>query len=584
MIDSKKKICGVLIPVFALRREGSLGIGDTRAMRDAIDFCSRNNLTVLQVLPINETGGDNSPYNAISSIALDPVLMTVEPAVIPGLDQASYDEITKKCQVMGEDRDAVHYDTVKKVKSELLSTAWKKFSSKLKESKTSDIEVSAFVAFEKAHTDWLSPYTLFRTLIDVHGGNACWTQWLPEQQGLELAEGWAKKSTLASKIEDTRRFYAYVQWLAFKQWVDLRKYADELGVKLMGDIPFGVSRYSADVWAERDLFDVEWAGGAPPEPLFLSDPFTAKWGQNWGIPLYKWAAHEKQNYRWWRQRIERLTDVFHYFRIDHVLGFFRIYAFPWIPERNIEFLELTDEEAEDLTGGKLPQFIPREDYPEKLGKLNAAEGQARLEVILEAAGQNGVVAEDLGMVPPYVRPLLKKIGIPGFAIPIFERDEETREFIDKDELPALSLATYGTHDHMPLAMYYDDLVRRWHGEDGHEAWKDVQRLMRFLGRDDEDPPTEFSDELHADFEEALLQTPCWLALFMIPDILGTYEQFNVPGTADAGNWSKRLAKTLEDYENDPVYGPKIKRLSKMVAETGRLASRSPAKSTTKSTK
>jgi 4-alpha-glucanotransferase len=576
MIDPKLKLCGVLIPVFALRREGSLGIGDTEAMRKAVEFCSRNNLTVLQVLPINETGGDNSPYNAISSIALDPVLMTVEPHLIPGLTAAEYSEITSKAEYKGEDRDSVHYNTVKAVKNELLKAAWKKFSAELNSNKDS-LEVKAFAAFEKEHKDWLEPYTLFRTLVDVHGGNACWTQWQPEQQTRKSAEEWAASSTNASKIADTRRFYAYVQWLAFKQWTDLRKYADEFGVKLMGDIPFGVSRYSADVWSERNLFEIGWSGGAPPEPLFQSDPFTAKWGQNWGIPLYKWDAHKKENYQWWRRRIQRLTDIFHYFRIDHVLGFFRMYAFPWIPERNHEFVELDEDEAKEITGGDLPEFKPRKDYPEKLGKVNCEEGKARLKVIMDAAGENGVVAEDLGMVPWYVRPLLHEIGIPGFAIPIFERDEEDKEFKDKSELHPCSLATYGTHDHMPLAMYYDDLVTRWHGPDGHEAWLDVQRLMRFLGRDDENPPKEFTDELHEDFEKALLETPCWLALFMMPDILGTYEQFNVPGTADAGNWSRRLAKTLEDYENDELYGPKIKRLSKLIAETDRLASRSPAR-------
>lgn len=576
MIDPELKLCGVLIPVFALRRQGSLGIGDTEAMRNAVDFCARNNLTVLQVLPINETGGDNSPYNAISSIALDPVLMTVEPHLIPGLTEQDYDEIAQKSEYKGDDRDSVHYDVVKAIKIELLKAAWKNFGPKLVQ-KNELAQTKAFLLFEKEHQDWLESYTLFRTLIDVHRGNACWTQWQAEQQTRRGAEEWAKSSTIAAKIADTRRFYAFVQWLAFKQWTELRKYADERGVKLMGDIPFGVSRYSADVWSERDLFEIKWSGGAPPEPLFQSDPFTAKWGQNWGIPLYKWEAHKKENYQWWRRRIQRLTDIFHYFRIDHVLGFFRMYAFPWIPERNGEFVELDEEEAKEITGGDLPEFKPRKDYPEKLGKINCEEGKVRLKVILDAAGDNGVVAEDLGMVPWYVRPLLHEIGIPGFAIPIFERDEDDKEFKDKSELHPLSLATYGTHDHMPLAKYYDDLVERWHGPDGHEAWLDVQRLMRFLGRDDENPPTSFTDELHADFEKALLETPCWLSLFMMPDVLGTYEQFNVPGTAGEGNWSRRLAKTLEDYENDPVFGPKIKRLSKLIAETDRLASRSPAR-------
>ncbi|HNB25306.1 MAG TPA: 4-alpha-glucanotransferase, partial [Candidatus Melainabacteria bacterium] len=283
MIDPEKKISGVLIPVFALRRKGSLGIGDTQAMREAVEFCARNNLTVLQVLPINETGGDNSPYNAISSIALDPVLLTVEPNVIPGLSQKDFTEITAKPDFHGEDRDSVHYDQVKAVKNELLKTAWITFSDKIKKA-AKDKDVLLFTEFEKEHAEWLEPYTLFRTLVDVHGGNACWTQWSTDQRDLKSAQEWAKTSTIAAKIADTRRFYSFVQWLAFKQWTELRAYADENGVALMGDIPFGVSRYSVDVWAYRDLFDIKWSGGAPPEQLFQGDPFTAKWGQNWGIP------------------------------------------------------------------------------------------------------------------------------------------------------------------------------------------------------------------------------------------------------------------------------------------------------------
>ncbi len=574
MIDIKKKLAGVLIPVFALRREGDLGIGDTAAVKDAVEFCQRNNFSVLQVLPINETGGDHSPYSAISSVSLEPALLTVEPGLIPGLDATEYEWIVDQSGLKEHDNSVVNYNLVKKLKLDLLRSAWNKFKAEPAD-KPSEA-ASEFKRFQAEHAIWLVPYSLFRTLIDLHGGNSCWTQWPTEHQTLPSAEAWLKKAPLKDKLEDDRQFHSFVQYLAFKQWGELRKFADAHKVQLMGDIPFGVSRYSADVWAERQLFDLDWSGGAPPEPLFQGDPFTAKWGQNWGIPVYDWKAHEKENYRWWRQRVGRLTDIFNYFRIDHVLGFFRIYAFPWIPERNWEFVELTEKEASKLTKGRLPHFLPREDYPEKLGKLNAADGEALLKMIIDAAGTNGVVAEDLGMVPEYVRPLLRKMGIPGFAIPIFERDEETREFIPKEDLHPCNLSTYGTHDHMPLKLYYDEAVTRWHGPDGEEGWKDVQRLMRFLGLDDQDPPLTFTDELHEAFEKCLLETPCWCAVFMIPDVFGTDEQFNVPGTAGVGNWTRRLAMTLKDYEQHPEFGAKIKRLSKLISVTGRLASESPA--------
>ena len=130
------------------------------------------------------------------------------------------------------------------------------------------------------------------------------------------------------------RFYRYVQWIAHLQWTAIKSYADERGVGLMGDIPFGVSYYSADVYSRRDEFALDWSGGAPPEPYFKDDEFTQKWGQNWGIPLYRWDVMRTRELAWWRQRVRGVRKIFHVFRIDHVLGFYRIYAFPWRPERN----------------------------------------------------------------------------------------------------------------------------------------------------------------------------------------------------------------------------------------------------------
>jgi 4-alpha-glucanotransferase len=143
------------------------------------------------------------------------------------------------------------------------------------------------------------------------------------------------------------------------------------------------------------------------------------------LPLYRWQAHKDEKYSWWRQRVKKCVEIFHYFRIDHVLGFFRIYSFPWVPERNQEFLNLTNEEAEKLTEGRLPQFLPRSDEKPEWAEENCEDGRQLLTMILNAAGGAGVVAEDLGsLVPDYVRPLLKELGIPGFTIPYWELNED----------------------------------------------------------------------------------------------------------------------------------------------------------------
>lgn len=568
MIDTSEKLAGLLIPVFALRRPGDLGIGDTQSIKEAIDFCVNINAAVLQLLPINETGGDNSPYNAISSVALDPVLLAMAPDVVPGLTQDMLDRLAPESMRKELAKAvAVDYTKVKPLKFRLLGEAFGNFKHEHMSANTA--EASEFKHFQQEQAHWLNDYTLFRTLIDTNGGNPAWTQWPEGQRSPEEARQWLAALPKRQDLENGREFFSYVQWICWRQWHDVRVYADQHKVRLMGDIPFGVSRYSSDVWANQHLFDLDWSGGAPPESWFKHDPFTAKWGQNWGLPLYLWEAHQKEGFEWWRQRVHKCVEIFHYFRIDHVLGFFRIYSFPWEPERNAEFLPLTEEEAQEKTGGRLPGFKPRSDEEPEFAKLNAEEGRALLQVILDAAGEAGVVAEDLGMVPDYVRPLLTKMGIPGFTIPYWERTDD-QELKPLKTLPQLSLATYATHDHQPLVVYYEDLVKNWHSPEGHTAWIDIQRIMRFLGLDDENPPAKYTEELHHAFTKALLESPCWLALFMITELLATKERFNSPGTSGASNWSTRLQHELNYYPETSPFKERIEDFARLVKATKRL--------------
>ncbi len=448
------KSAGLLVPVFALREEngkgGELGIGDAVSMRTAIDFCAAQKLRVLQILPINETGGDNSPYNAISSVALDPVLLRVSPEEVPGLLHLHMEAVAPEETRWELAGPAVDYVHVKRLKMGLLRLAHAEFLANGSEGKKED-----FDQFCEDNEAWLEPYALFRTLLDIHHGDARWPLWNEGIRTPAAAKAWIGTLPQAEREEITldRNFHSYVQWVAYAQWEKTRAHADQSGVELLGDIPFGVSRYSADVWADQELFDLDWSGGAPPERFFQTDTFTARWGQNWGIPLYAWDRHEARNFDWWRQRVTMTCRVFHAFRIDHVLGFFRIYSFPWMPERNAEFTELTEAEAAEKTGGRLPQFLPRPDEPQENALLNAEGGFHLLSVILDAAkkAKNArVIAEDLGVVPDYVRPLLHTLGIPGFTIPQFERvSDEDRSFKRQSGYPPINLVTYATHDHLP---------------------------------------------------------------------------------------------------------------------------------------
>jgi 4-alpha-glucanotransferase len=241
-----------------------------------------------------------------------------------------------------------------------------------------------------------------------------------------------------------------------------------------------------------------------------------------------------------------------------------------MPQQNDEYAFLSAEEAKLKAEGREPHFIPRPDETEEDAELNAAEGESLLRMIQEAAGSTAIIAEDLGVVPEYVPPLLEKLGVPGFSIPQFTVDKETREYIPKEEMPLLSIATWGTHDHAPLVTWYTDLTRRWKGPNGHDAWLDLQRLMRFLGEDpDKEPPVFLDEKLHETFLRVLLECRCCWTIFMITDLLGVDWRFNAPGTATDDNWSVRLDKPLAEYLKDPMIGPRFKFLREEIVKDKR---------------
>jgi 4-alpha-glucanotransferase len=570
-IDLARKLAGVLIPTFALRLPDDLGIGDTRGMKDAIDFCARHKIGLMQVLPINETGGDNSPYNAISSIALDFELLDVSPDAIPYLDQEFFTKTLDEFEIDKLRIGSINHPQVKKLKIRLLARAFVNF-----QSQASEAEREQFAKFKRDNQDWLADYLLFRALVAEHGGDTRWTCWEEPFRSPQGARAFLASSPEKTRIERDMEIAAFAQWQTEKQWLSVRQYADEKQVALMGDIPFGVSRYSADVWSETGLFDLQLSGGTPPETYFLGDHFIEKWGQNWGIPIYRWDVMEKEDFAWWQRRIKHLTKIFHYFRIDHVLGFFRVYAFPWIPERNSEFTSLSKEEAKKLTGGKLPHFVPHDDETEESRKLNCAGGKKLLEMVMNASESAGIVAEDLGIVPVYCRPLLDKLGIPGFYIPPFQRDKKDRSYLPKNKIPRLSLATYGTHDHEPLSVFYDRLVQDWHGPNGDDGWQEVQRLMSFLEIKTQDPPKHFDPFLAKALFDALLSSDAWLAVLMITDLLGLKQRFNEPGSAADYNWSQRLAHPLSEYEKEEPFKTYIRLYENAISANDRAPKKKAA--------
>lgn len=568
-LSPERSLAGILVPVFALRTDTDLGIGDTASVRQVIDWCYPHGLNIFQTLPINETSSDNSPYNAISSLALEPSTIATTPKALPDLSPADFNRHAKPKLLADLRTGPVNYPGVKALKQKLLEAAFASFRKKHFEKNTA--RARHFRAFLQENATWLADYALFRALMEINDSSPSWERWPAAQQNPHAARCWllALPAKTREALLDRQLFFAYVQWIAFGQWQALKAYGAARQVYLMGDIPFGVGRASADVWSNRSFFDLDWSGGAPPERTFQADDFTVKWGQNWGVPHYNWGELRRHNFAWWRERVANLGKIFHLYRIDHVLGFFRIYSFPWTPDRNAEFLPLSEAEAAAKTGGRLPQFKPHADDTEAHRAINQAQGEEFLRVVLESSGDTVVVAEDLGCVPEYVPPTLLKLGIPGFRIPMLFRDG-AGGYADPKQYPRLSLAQPATHDHPPLAALWAECWANLDaGRNVEASERELRAIMDFAGLTGETPPREFGGRVHEGFLRAVLNSNSWLAVFQLTDVLGWTERFNTPGSVSTANWSHRLGLSIRQMSASPAIRAKMDAFCQLVGASGR---------------
>ena len=227
MSSSKDKTAGVLAPVTSLRHAGDLGIGDVGGMLPLIDWAVEYGVGFLQLLPINETGDDHSPYNAISSVALEPSLIDLSAVPEIGADRVA--EIRAGLDEEFLNGELVDYDQAKKLKRQLLEEGYTRF-------RGSD----DFDAFCEAEKSWLDFYTKFRFLMDEEGGRETWDLWSINYRDADQAHAWIAAQ---AKAADRLRYHAWVQWVAFSQWRQLNQTAAQKGVKLMGDVPIGISYY-----------------------------------------------------------------------------------------------------------------------------------------------------------------------------------------------------------------------------------------------------------------------------------------------------------------------------------------------------
>ena len=554
------RLTGVLIPLFSMRREGDAGIGDLMALEEWIHWAADHKVGFMQLLPVNAVGEDDapSPYSAISSVALEPLYLSLER--IPGMESPlpPYPEDLPPCQLPGGP-NYVDYARVRTYKRYYFKRAFERF-----EHEPAFAELRAeFENWVAEQGEWLQDFADFRVLSIAYGTNSWW-QW--PVQDTDVARRIVADSDASRR---QKRYQEWLQWLCAREWAQVRAVADARQVHLMGDVPIGISVASADVFFERYLFDMNWSGGAPAEGNFAEDPFTAKWGQNWGIPLYRWNVMEQDGFAWWSRRIRKLSEVFKMYRIDHVLGFYRIYAFPWMPDRNPEFLNLTPDEAAARCEGRRPGFRPRPDWTAEDRRANLMQGDYLLRKLLQAVPGQMVIGEDLGCVPDYVRPDLSRLRIAGFKIPHWEIDEHQRICSGQSYNPC-SFATYATHDFPPICNDWNDWYT--HVQAGQEALRDITlgsvelrekirvgkdcaRVLGWLGDyaglTTEESLVPWGPEIKDALFRALLNCRSAYAALMWTELFDYPVRLNTPGTEGGTNWRPRMPFTAAQASRMP---------------------------------
>ena len=309
-----RKLAGTLIPVFSLRTRGSFGVGDFGDLKTMIDWVAETHQKVLQVLPINDTTSthtwtDSYPYSCISIFAIHPQFADMRqlPAVADKEKAAAFEALREELNLLPQ----IDYERVNNAKIEYLRIIFEQEGSEV-------LKSADFKAFLKESAHWLVPYAQYCHLRDTYG-NVDFNTW----KGHEVWHEKDRETLLNARTKEYKEvaFYYYVQYVLHVQMRAAHEYAMARGVILKGDIPIGVNRKGCDVWHEPHYFNLNSQAGAPPDSFSVN-------GQNWGFPTYNWARMLEDGCQWWLRRFQNMSKYFDAYRIDHVLGFFRIWAIP----------------------------------------------------------------------------------------------------------------------------------------------------------------------------------------------------------------------------------------------------------------
>lgn len=471
---------GILLPVSSL--PSPYGIGTLgQAAREWVDFLAAARQSCWQVLPMGPTSFGNSPYQSYSAFAGDALYIDLDLLCEDGLLGGKR---LKKINWNGEAQKGaparVDYDAVRAGRGPLLRKAYENFK-----------KPKALSRFRKENAAWVEDYALFMALKEEHGG-APWYQW---EEPLRLREPGAMKAARKA-LEKELGFHVFTQYIFFKQWEKLKKYAGKRGVKIIGDAPIYVSGDSADVWAHPELFQLDEnnlptaVAGCPPD-AFSED------GQLWGNPLYRWDVMGEAGFGWWISRLRANLEMFDILRIDHFRGFESYWSIPY-----------GDETA-------------------KNGKWCKGPGMKFIKAVNQALPGAAIIAEDLGMLTPGVHKLLAQSGYPGMKVLQFAFSAGEESSYLPHNLPKNAVVYTGTHDNDTTLNWLDTA-----------APADLEKAQDYLGF------AAAGEQGVWSFIRGAMTSVCDLCVIPMQDYLclGPEARVNTPSTVGPENWSWRMEK------------------------------------------
>ena len=576
------KGAGTAIPVFSLRTEDDFGVGEFYDLKKMVDWAAATGQSILQLLPINDTTmlhtwEDSYPYNPNSTFALHPQFLHLPAAGV------KVDAAYKSLQAELNSLEQIDYERVNNAKLELLRKAFDKTFSKLS-------ETESYQTFVRKNEHWLLPYAAFCVLRDLNG-TPDFSQW----------KGYAKynRKKVAAFCEEHRAdvdFWCFIQYHLDLQLSEVCRYAHSRGVVFKGDLPIGISRTSVDAWLYPELFHMDSQAGAPP------DAFSAD-GQNWGFPTYNWEKMAEDGYAWWKSRLAKMSEYFDAFRIDHILGFFRIWEIPlWTKSGLNGYFNpalpypANELESQGFDVRNTDLFI---EDPRKVGcyhpKIGAKSTQGymwldayrraafdrlyedffyrrnnefwkdkamqKLPALLDSTGMLAC-GEDLGMIPATVPQVMSDLRILSLEIQRMPKSvEET--FAHPANYPYLSVCTTSTHDMNP--------VRAWWEEDRQVTEQFWHMILGNHG----DAPYFCEPWICRQILEQHLWSPAMLTVLPLQDWLSmdgalrrlnpNDERINVPANS-RHYWRYRMHLTVEQLAAAKEFN---ETLSGMIASSGR---------------